>query len=355
MLVSNNMKRVLVCTCAYNAGETIARAIESILEQSYSEWENHILNNGSTDSTDEIIRKYAEQDSRIKSYSTSVNDINQNAFFNDLIENTSADWFSWLDADDEYRSDFLEKMVSFAESEKLDVAACGHDEICAQTGETLKRRALGYDLVISGADFAEKFIEYRGFTPGLWAKLTSVELLKQNAIFSPWRPWFLYLDAILSLKTFQIASRAGICGESMYAYYQYPSSTSCKIDEEALEGFDEWWHATKEYIESYGPVSRMNEDFLYAIYLSIIDGNLNLIYASSLVFPQKLGLIKRIFTNPLATETLSRKADPVFRNLAGRKQFVREVINWIESQPERKSIETGEVIALLSDIASHCN
>ena len=345
------MGNVAIWMQAYNAEKTIVRAIESIHNQSYTNWELHILNNGSTDNTGAVIRTYAKQDNRIVTYTAAVNNIDTLRYYNDVIENTSANWLAMLDADDEYRADFLEKMVIFAESEKLDVAACGYEKICAQTGRVLRRKALEYNMIISGDDFAEKFIEYRGFTPYLWAKLTSVAFLKQNFVIHPGPPWSTCIDSIMSLQVFQKATRAGIYGEPMYVYYQYPSSLSRKVDEESIASFNDYWRITKEYIESYGPISKLNEDFLYAIYLSIMDENLSFIYSSSLEFRRKIDLIKCLFTNPIAIETFNRNADPVFRNLAGRKQFAQNVINWIKSQPENTFGDTGEVLDILQSLS----
>ncbi|MCX4304592.1 MAG: glycosyltransferase family A protein [Acetatifactor sp.] len=59
---------IYVRTCAYNSEKTLKRAIESILNQTYEDFEYHILDNGSTDCTGEIIREYASRDKRIVPY-----------------------------------------------------------------------------------------------------------------------------------------------------------------------------------------------------------------------------------------------------------------------------------------------
>ena len=51
---------------AYNAGNHVAKSIESIISQSYSEWELIIVNDGSTDNTGSICEEYAAKDDRIK-------------------------------------------------------------------------------------------------------------------------------------------------------------------------------------------------------------------------------------------------------------------------------------------------
>ena len=59
------MPKISVIVPVYNTEKYIGRCIESILNQSYKELEVIIINDGSSDGSAEIIRKYAENDSRI--------------------------------------------------------------------------------------------------------------------------------------------------------------------------------------------------------------------------------------------------------------------------------------------------
>ena len=57
---------VSIITPAYNAAEYIAETIESVLAQTYSNWEMLIVNDCSKDNTVEIVQSYAAKDNRIK-------------------------------------------------------------------------------------------------------------------------------------------------------------------------------------------------------------------------------------------------------------------------------------------------
>lgn len=70
---------VSIVTPVYNGEKYLAECIESVLDQTYGNWEYVIVNNCSTDRTLQIARKYEEQDKRIR--------IHQNADFLDLIPN----------------------------------------------------------------------------------------------------------------------------------------------------------------------------------------------------------------------------------------------------------------------------
>jgi len=65
----NSQPLVSVTTPVYNGEEYLRECIESVLAQSYENWEFVILNNCSTDGTLDIVRGYASRDSRIRVYS----------------------------------------------------------------------------------------------------------------------------------------------------------------------------------------------------------------------------------------------------------------------------------------------
>ena len=61
-----NDKLVSIVMPTYNRGNVIHKAINSVINQSYSNWELIIIDDGSTDNTKEVVRYYLEKDSRIK-------------------------------------------------------------------------------------------------------------------------------------------------------------------------------------------------------------------------------------------------------------------------------------------------
>ena len=61
-------KKVSVVVTCYNHEKYIADCIESVLNQTYSNWEMIIIDDGSTDATFTIAEKYAGKDNRIQAY-----------------------------------------------------------------------------------------------------------------------------------------------------------------------------------------------------------------------------------------------------------------------------------------------
>ena len=59
------MPKVTIYTQAYNPGAYLEQCIESVLNQTYGDFEWLLIDHGSTDNTREVIHRYAERDKRI--------------------------------------------------------------------------------------------------------------------------------------------------------------------------------------------------------------------------------------------------------------------------------------------------
>lgn len=342
--------KVVIFTLAYNAEKTVRRTIESVLSQSYKNFEYFIVDNGSTDKTGEIIAEYYEEE-RVVPLHIRLNDpTNGGVFFNMLINSTDAKYIVWLDADDEYTSDFLENMVEFAEENQLDLTACGYDMINGETNELMKRRVAEESFVVEGDLFSERFIDYRGFMMVLWAKLYSVAFLKKREN-GTWKGkssgYVAFLDAMHMHELCYKASRIGIYGKSMHRYYQYPRSLTREQIGASIKGFKAYHRVAKEYLEKYGPLSEQNIGFLHAIFMSLVEEFVGYIFLSETTFERKIELLTEVFDDCRWMELLKYKADPQFRILLRREEYVEMIKNSI-LEFEGADIHTEKVSALLA-------
>lgn len=100
---------------AYNAEQYIELAIESVLQQSFSDLELVIVNDGSTDQTLDVINKFAIQDNRIKVLSQENQ--GQTVAKNEGIRASSGDFIGFCDADDIWTKDKLRKQLNVFEQD----------------------------------------------------------------------------------------------------------------------------------------------------------------------------------------------------------------------------------------------
>jgi glycosyltransferase involved in cell wall biosynthesis len=103
------MVRVTVLMPAYNAGSYIGEAVQSVLDQTFTDFELLIVNDGSTDNTLEILNSF--NDPRIRIINRSNGGVS--AALNTGIENSVTNLIARFDADDLCMPDRLEKQVAF--------------------------------------------------------------------------------------------------------------------------------------------------------------------------------------------------------------------------------------------------
>lgn len=110
-----NGKPVSVITPAYNAEKYIGAAIESILSQTFCDFEYIILDDQSTDSTLEIIERYAGKDPRIMVIKNEKN-LGIAGARNKGVSLATGRYIAWQDADDLSVPDRIEKQFRFMEA-----------------------------------------------------------------------------------------------------------------------------------------------------------------------------------------------------------------------------------------------
>ncbi|MCF2848665.1 glycosyltransferase [Pseudoalteromonas sp. ACER1] len=104
---------VSVIMPTYNAESYLAESINSVIAQTYNNWELLITDDCSTDDTVAIAKKYADSDSRVKLFIQPQNQ-GAGAARNNSIMNAKGKYIAFLDADDLWLPEKLEKQVAFA-------------------------------------------------------------------------------------------------------------------------------------------------------------------------------------------------------------------------------------------------
>lgn len=120
----------------YNKESVIKKTIDSILAQSYHDYEIIVVDDGSSDNSVEIVRGY--KDSRVLLYSKKNG--GPSSARNYGVQKSNGQWVLFLDADDTLFPDALEKMISATHiNEKIDVVSCNFNIVC---GDKVKLQTL---------------------------------------------------------------------------------------------------------------------------------------------------------------------------------------------------------------------
>lgn len=175
------MKKVSILMPLYNAEQFVAETIECCLAQTYHNIELIIVDDGSTDNSLAIAKKYEEKDNRIHVYSqpNSGGCRARNVAF----EKCTGDFIKYLDADDLMSCDLIEKQMALLEKENdpYAVSVCAWEEVndfnkIPHTHRNIyKNYELGLDLIEDAWNYNEWYV--------VSCYLTSRELIKDTGLW----------------------------------------------------------------------------------------------------------------------------------------------------------------------------
>ncbi len=123
MNVPNKTPEVTIVMSAYNSEKVVGRAIESVINQTFTDWCMLIVDDASTDGTRALLYSYAEKDGRITVIHNSEN-MGLAASLNKAISLVDSPLIARMDDDDECLPERLELQVSFMQNNP-DVDVCG--------------------------------------------------------------------------------------------------------------------------------------------------------------------------------------------------------------------------------------
>ena len=140
--------KISVIMPAYNTEKYVGEAIESILNQTFSDFEFIIINDGSVDNTAKVIKQYADKDHRIKFINHKKNK-GFIACLNECLDIASGEDIAKMDSDDISLPQRLEKQVKYLESHPfVGMVGCGYRAFDQAEFECINPAYVGYiDLI----------------------------------------------------------------------------------------------------------------------------------------------------------------------------------------------------------------
>lgn len=146
--------RLSVGLPVYNGEKYIDQSIESLLGQSFEDFELIISDNASTDGTADICRRYGKQDSRIR-YIRQSRNIGLSLNHNFVLQQSRGEYFKWAAADDLYGRDLLKSCVD-ALDEHADVVLAHSWEAAIDDAGTVMQ-AMDYPLATDSPRAPDRF------------------------------------------------------------------------------------------------------------------------------------------------------------------------------------------------------
>ena len=170
------MNKVSIILPVYNSENYIEATIDSILEQTYKNFELIIVNDGSKDNSELICKKKAAEDERIKYFyknNTGVSDTR-----NVALTYATGDYITFIDSDDLYEKQYLEVLVDNIEMNKVDWS------ICTYTYFNKKEKAnfINQNIITTSKELIIEKLQPSLLFNQIWNKIYKKNILDVNNI-----------------------------------------------------------------------------------------------------------------------------------------------------------------------------
>ena len=212
---------VSIIVPVYNGEKTIERCLRSIQNQSYSNIEVLVVNDGSSDHTDRIIRKYAQRDSRFRYIEKENSGVSDSR--NVAMEEAKGDYFQFVDGDDWLVKQATEEFVNTALTYGCDMVISDFYRVCGRRIYTKGHIDAG--PVITRMKYAEYMMEapanfYYGV---LWNKFFRADIIRTFALkCSTQLDWCE--DFQFNLEYLQYVGKVGVIRKPLYYYVKTKGS-----------------------------------------------------------------------------------------------------------------------------------
>ena len=149
------MPKVTLIIHVYNSEKYISKCLDSILEQTYKDYEILIVNDGSKDNSQKIINeyknKYPEKIISIEQENKGVSETR-----NESIKRANGEYIMFIDNDDYLDKDYIETFVNEIEKKDYDIVLGGYRRI-TETGKVLK------ELKLQDKEWSELLVVVMGY------------------------------------------------------------------------------------------------------------------------------------------------------------------------------------------------
>lgn len=252
---------ISVIMLTYNREQLVGRAIESMLAQTYQNYEFIIVDNGSTDQSGRIADCYAIRDPRLRVLHRSRGNIG--AGRNTGLDAANGEYIAFIDDDDYAEPDFLEFLYHLITEYNADVAICG------ATWSDIDEKRL-----MNGEQAVETLLWRKKYNVAFPTKLFRRELFDQNRFLENGK----YDDIYLMPKMLAEAGSVAYHGLSKYHFDRHESNNSAwtqnhiLLDEETLQEYlTVYRDRTAWLIEKFPHKERLWNYFNWSFMISMVE------------------------------------------------------------------------------------
>lgn len=213
------MSRISVIVPVYKVEKYLDRCVESILVQTFTDFELILVDDGSPDNCGKMCDEYAKKDSRIRVIHKQNGGLSdaRNEGIDWVFKNSDSEWITFIDSDDWISPNYLEVLYNIVTKQNKDISICNFVKTDG-LNENIFSDSVSVSVSLWNTE--ELFCENNAVATVAWGKLYRKDL------FSEMRYPFgmLHEDAFVTYKLLFKYDEVAVVEEPLYAYFQRDSS-----------------------------------------------------------------------------------------------------------------------------------
>lgn len=214
------MEKVSVLMPIYNVEKYLKESIESVLAQTYRNFELILVDDGSPDECGKIIDEYAKQDDRVIAIHQENTGVD--AARNNAIKHAIGKYIAFIDSDDAYESRYLELLVNAIEMTHSDMAVCSFTPFGTENPPKFKKIQ---KQVVNRNTAVEMLLGYNSVNGYVWNKLFKKEIIDDHDI--RFEDGYWACDDILFAGNYMYyCNNISIIDDALYRYRQVASGAN---------------------------------------------------------------------------------------------------------------------------------
>lgn len=211
------MIKVSVVVPVYNTGKYLEKCLDSLVNQTLAELELVVVDDGSTDNSPEIIRRYAEQyPARVRAFRQENG--GQAVARNAGIRECRGEYIGFMDSDDYVEKEMFERLYLAAVRENADLAECTYRYVKAEGDRELPLKPYG-----SVRNYRDNRDMFRNPLVSPWNKLYRAELLRKDIAYFP--EGRIYEDTAFFIKLIPYVKKSVLVEEPFVTHILREGST----------------------------------------------------------------------------------------------------------------------------------
>lgn len=262
MISAENVK-ISVVMPIYNAADYLRPAIDSVLNQTFGDFELICVDDGSTDGTLAILKEYQQENEKIRI--VTENNAGPSVARNKGLVRARGKYVIFLDADDFYEQTLLETLYSQSEEHGLDISICKfdiynnrkskfEDNIRSDHGEIFEE-----STVVSKNDYPDVILSCT--TGYVWNKLFRREFLAEKELTFD-AELRVFEDTYFVVTALSLADKVGKCHEKLIHHRVYSNQPRNKLFRKYYKQVPVVYEKIKEFLRAHGMYTPLSQSFL---------------------------------------------------------------------------------------------